>query len=96
MGPGSSVSGADASFTGLRSFAEVGEGGPLRFDTDPDLTVEDASAEYRAASQRLLRAFGRPGVLERTFAMPWGDSTGYQLAGFELIARGCGSSSPTS
>lgn len=70
---------------GLRAFANVGEGNPMRFDVEPDLDNEDAGAEYQAAAQHLLRAFGQPGALDQTFPMPWGDATGYQLAGFELI-----------
>jgi uncharacterized protein (TIGR03086 family) len=70
---------------GLRGFADVGDGKPLRFDADPDLTTERASEEYRKAADRLVAAFRRPGMLERSFAMPWGDTTGAQLMGFELI-----------
>lgn len=70
---------------GLRGFAEVAEGKPLRFDADPDLDREDAGVEFQVASDRMLRAFGGPGMLERDFAMPWGVTTGAQLVGFELI-----------
>jgi len=70
---------------GLRGFADVGEGKPLRFDADPDLKTERAGVEYRKASDRLVAAFREPGMLERSFAMPWGDTTGAQLIGFELI-----------
>jgi uncharacterized protein (TIGR03086 family) len=70
---------------GLRGFADVGEGSPLRFDTDPDLTTEQASDEYRKAANRLAAAFRQPGMAEQSFAMPWGDTTGAQLMGFELI-----------
>ncbi len=70
---------------GLRGFADVGEGEPLRFDADPDLTTERIPEEYRKAADRLVAAFRPPGMLERSFAMPWGDTTGAQLMGFELI-----------
>ncbi len=70
---------------GLRGFADIGEGKPLRFDADPDLTTERASDEYRNAADRLVAAFRVPGMLERSFAVPWGDTTGAQLVGFELI-----------
>ncbi len=70
---------------GLRGFGDVGEGLPLRFDLDPDVRVEPVADEYRRAADRLLAAFARPGVVERTYAMPWGDTTGQQLLGFELI-----------
>ncbi len=70
---------------GLRGFAEVGEGLPLRFDVDPDVRVEQIAVEYRKAADQLLAAFARPGAVERTYAMPWGETTGQQLMGFELI-----------
>jgi uncharacterized protein (TIGR03086 family) len=70
---------------GLRGFAEVAEGKQLRFGAEPDLRTESAADEFRAAADRFVAGFGTPGTLERTFAMPWGDTTGMQLAGFELI-----------
>ncbi len=69
----------------LRGFADVGEGKPLRFDADPDMTTEGISNEYRSAADRLVAAFRPTGALERSFAMPWGDTTGAQFMGFELI-----------
>jgi uncharacterized protein (TIGR03086 family) len=70
---------------GVAGFADVGEGKPLRFDADRSVTAETAWREFRHAADRLLAAFGAPGMLERSFAMPWGDTTGQQLVGFELI-----------
>lgn len=70
---------------GLRSMADIGEGKPFSFDTDPDLSVEDPKLELRIAADRLGAAFGPPGMAERAFAMPWGETTGNQLLGFELI-----------
>jgi uncharacterized protein (TIGR03086 family) len=70
---------------GLRGFADVGEGKALRFDADPNLTAENAGAEFRLAADRLLSAFAQPAMDEKSFAMPWGESTGAQLMGFELI-----------
>jgi uncharacterized protein (TIGR03086 family) len=70
---------------GLRGFADVAEGQPLRFDIEPDVRTEDARLAFRAAADRMLAGFGAPGMLERTFDMPWGPTTGMQLIGFELI-----------
>ncbi len=72
---------------GVRAFAEVGEGGELRFDADldPDLDAEPADVALRSSVDRLLAAFGEPGRLESTYAMPWAPTTGVQLVGFELI-----------
>jgi uncharacterized protein (TIGR03086 family) len=72
---------------GIRGFAEVGEGGELRFDAnlDPDLGEEAVAAVYRSAVERLLAAFTEPGRIESTYSMPWGPTTGVQLLGFELI-----------
>ena len=72
---------------GVRAFAEVGEGGELRFDADldPDLDAEPAHVALRSSVDRLLAAFGEPGRLDSTFALPWGPTTGVQLVGFELI-----------
>jgi len=70
---------------GLSSFADVAEGKPLNFDADPDLSTCDATTTFRIAADRVLVLFGAPGMIERTFAMPWGPTTGAQLLGFELI-----------
>jgi len=72
---------------GIRGFAEVGEGGELRFDADldPDLGEESPAGVYRTAIDRLLAAFAGPGRLDWTYSMPWGPTTGVQLLGFELI-----------
>lgn len=70
---------------GLRSMADIGEGKPFSFDTDPDLSVEDPVAELRLAVDRLTTAFSRPEVAARSFAMPWGETSADQLLGFELI-----------
>jgi len=72
---------------GIRGFAEVGEGGELRFDAklDPDLAREVAAAVYRSAVERLLAAFTESGRIDSTYSMPWGPTTGVQLLGFALI-----------
>ena len=43
------------------------------------------AAAFRAAADRVITGFDRPGMLEHTFAMPWGATTGAQLLGFGLI-----------
>jgi uncharacterized protein (TIGR03086 family) len=68
---------------GIRGFAQVGEGGELRFDADLD--AESPAGAYRAAIDRLLAAFAGPGRVDSTYSMPWGPTTGVQLLGFELI-----------
>lgn len=70
---------------GLRGFADVAEGRPLRFDADPDLATEDPVTEFRAAANRVVTGFSRPGALDKAYDMPWGTTTGRQLLGFELI-----------
>lgn len=70
---------------GLRGFADVGEGNPFEFGNDPDLDVVNPATAFHAAADRMLAAFAEPGMETRTFAMPWGDTTGAQLLGFELI-----------
>jgi uncharacterized protein (TIGR03086 family) len=69
---------------GLVGFADVAAGKEIRFDADPDLSEQDPRTEFRNAANRLLDAFDLP-ALERTYKMPWGDSPGRQLVGFELI-----------
>jgi uncharacterized protein (TIGR03086 family) len=69
---------------GFVGFADVAAGKELRFDADPDLTKQDPRTEFRSAADRMLEAFDLP-ALERTYKMPWGDSVGRQLVGFELI-----------
>lgn len=72
---------------GMRSFTAVANGGELRFDEDlePSFAEERPAAVFRAAVDDLLEAFGVPGRIEASYAMPWGPTTGYQLVGFELI-----------
>jgi len=72
---------------GLRGFTEVADGGELRFDAalDPALDRERVDVVFRGAVDALIAAFGQPGRLDATYAMPWGPTTGTQLVGFELI-----------
>lgn len=70
---------------GLSGFADVAEGKPLSFGGDPDLSTNDAASAFRAEADRVIAGFSQPGMIDRTFAMPWGDTTGAQLLGFELI-----------
>ena len=70
---------------GMRGFADVGEGGALSFDLDPDLDREDALSEYRDAGSRLLAAWRAPGTIERTYNMPWGEMQGYQIVGYAFL-----------
>lgn len=46
---------------GLRGFADVGEGKPLRFDADPDIATEAIPDAYRHSADRLVAAFRPPG-----------------------------------
>jgi uncharacterized protein (TIGR03086 family) len=69
---------------GLRGFADVAAGKEMRFDGDPDLSKDDPRIEFRTAADRMLEMFDLA-ALERTYKMPWGDSQGRQLVGFELI-----------
>lgn len=70
---------------GMRGFADVGEGGELSFDLDPDLDTENGLAEYRTAGSRLLTAWRVPGAMERTYSMPWGEMQGFQLVGYAFL-----------
>jgi uncharacterized protein (TIGR03086 family) len=69
---------------GLRGFADVAAGKEMRFDGDPDLSKGNVRSEFRKAADRMLELFDLA-ALERTYKMPWGDSQGRQLVGFELI-----------
>ncbi len=70
---------------GLRGFADVGEGKPFAFGSDPDLAATSPATAFHTTADRMLAAFAEPGMETRTFAMPWGETTGAQLLGFELI-----------
>jgi len=70
---------------GMRGFADVGEGGALSFDLEPDLDREDALSEYREAGSRLLAAWRARGAMERTYNMPWGEMQGYQIVGYAFL-----------
>lgn len=72
---------------GMRGFTTVARGGELRFDADldPDLATARPEVLFRDAVADLVAAFGAPGRLDATYAMPWGPTTGAQLVGFELI-----------
>lgn len=72
---------------GMLGFTTVANGGELRFDADadPSFAEERPAVLFRAAANELLEAFGAPGRIDATYAMPWGPTTGAQLLGFELI-----------
>ncbi len=59
----------------LRSAAEAAGETP----NDPDRGGDPASA-FAAAARAADAAFRAPGALERSFAMPWGETTGETLA----------------
>ncbi|MEY4230522.1 MAG: hypothetical protein RLZZ362_1371 [Actinomycetota bacterium] len=70
---------------GLAGFADVAQGRPLAFGADPDLTARGAGPAFRSEADRMIEGFSAPGMVDRTFTMPWGPTTGTQLLGFELI-----------
>ena len=73
---------------GLDQFAAVGAGQPFdQIATERSFTATDAPNEYRAAGDRMLAVWSEPGVVDRNYAMPWGDTAGSDLVGFMIIEQ---------
>jgi uncharacterized protein (TIGR03086 family) len=56
-----------------------------------DHVEDDPAGAYRGSAAALLAAFGRPGVLERTYRGPLGTATGaerLQIRLYDLLAHG--------
>lgn len=72
---------------GVRGFADVAEGGELRFESESSTNTrsEPVAVTFRSEVDRLLAAFSQPGRIGATYSMPWGPTTGFQLVGFILI-----------
>lgn len=53
----------------------------------PELTAvaDDPGAAFEAAADRSRAAWATPGVLDRSFTMPWGESTGDRTASMNLV-----------
>jgi uncharacterized protein (TIGR03086 family) len=69
---------------GLEQFAAVGAGEP----TEPPAEHPGADAgAYRSASEKMLDAWSRPGVIDRVYPMDWGETPGEMLMGFSLIEQ---------
>jgi uncharacterized protein (TIGR03086 family) len=72
-----------------RVFAAMlaGEAPPARADIAPP----DLLPAYRESAQRLMAAFGAPGVMERSFESPMGSATGAERLSirlYDLLAHG--------
>lgn len=75
---------------GNRRFTSI-LGGEAPLFAGDDLLGDDPVAAYRKAADALLAAFGRPGVLEKTFSVPIGTVPGIvavHLRAVEMLAHG--------
>lgn len=70
---------------GLDQFAVVGAGGELDMTAEAVFEATLAEPEYERAASGFMEIWSAPGVAERSYAMPWGDSPGLMLIGFMLI-----------
>lgn len=73
---------------GLTQFAATGAQEPFdERSLERSFSGEDAREEYQAAGDRMMAVWSQPGVAERDYPMPWGDSAGSDLIGFMLIEQ---------
>ena len=77
---------------GLDQFAAIpthaeSEPAPNRGAVVPALEHHEAPAAYLASCDRITEAWSAPGVLERSYAMPWGETPGVMLMGFMVIEQ---------
>lgn len=70
---------------GLGMFEDVAAGRQVDLTTQPEFRPSDAVAAFDAAGREVLATWSAPGVADRTYAMPWGDTPGVALLGFSLI-----------
>lgn len=70
----------------IGSFQAVASGaaGEVLDPMATDYTADDHVAAYEAATARARDALSAPGALEKTFAMPWGDTPGQMLLGLMI------------
>ncbi len=54
---------------------------------EPSFEPDEGLAAYRAAGVRMLMAWSAPGVLDRSYPMPWGETPGSALVGFMVIEQ---------
>lgn len=76
---------------GCITFSKGAAGEPIAFDSGIDHTAGDHVATYESASQDALEAFSKPGALNKTFNLPWGDTPGsvaFHLALAEAAVHG--------
>jgi uncharacterized protein (TIGR03086 family) len=74
-----------------RVFAALLAGQPPPPRPSADHVEDDPVGAYRGSAAALLAAFGRPGVLERTYHGPLGSATGaerLQIRLYDLLAHG--------
>jgi len=74
-----------------RVFAALLAGQPPPPRPPADHAEADPAGAYRGSAAALLAAFGRPGVLERTYGGPLGTATGaerLQIRLYDLLAHG--------
>jgi uncharacterized protein (TIGR03086 family) len=75
---------------GNRVFAARVNGGPMP-DRGRDHLGDDPVAAYQASVAALTDAFGRPGVLQRSYPGPFGEATGgeiMQIRLYDLLTHG--------
>lgn len=73
---------------GLLQFAAIGEGQSAdEVSFEKTFPVGTELHNYDSAGDRMLSAWSEPGVIDRTYEMPWGDTPGSMLIGFMLIEQ---------
>ena len=60
--------------TGFHSMAAGAESKVVEMSEDTSHLGDDHLAAYREAADAALRAFERPGAMDKTFTLPWGDT----------------------
>lgn len=77
---------------GVHEAVAVAAGDATTNSAAADFTATDHAAAYQGATAKAVKALSAPDALERTFAMPWGDTPGNVLLGLmvaDTVAHGC-------
>ncbi len=76
--------------SGLEGFAEVPTTSDWATAAPPEeqrLEVDEAAAAYERAGGLMSAAWSAPGVIERSYPMPWGETPGSALVEFMIIEQ---------
>ena len=76
--------------SGLEGFARVPTTSDWASEAPPEdrqLEVDEAAAAYERAGELMAAAWSAPGVVDRSYQMPWGETPGSALVEFMVIEQ---------